>query len=78
MGKFKTVVLKSKPCCYCGRPAITNRAWCRPCLNRIRYYGCCDVVEVPSREDSERAREPDITATPWRPRRTRRPVLEPA
>ena len=70
--------LKAKGCMYCGKPAIKNRAWCRPCLARIRYYGCCDVVEIPNREDSERAREPDITATPWRPKRTRRAILEPA
>jgi hypothetical protein len=75
MGNFKTVVLKPKPCCYCGRPAVRGRAWCSPCLARVRLYGCCDLPEYPSREDSERAKEPEITFTPWR---TKRAMYEPA
>ena len=56
MVKFKEIVLKSRPCCYCGRPSMKLKAYCRPCLARIRYYGVVDTPDVPTQKDTRRLR----------------------
>ncbi|MEY2669430.1 MAG: hypothetical protein RJA59_2068 [Pseudomonadota bacterium] len=56
MGNFKTVVLKPKPCCYCGRPSIKLKSYCRPCWNRVKYCGVVDLPSYPTQEDARRLR----------------------
>jgi hypothetical protein len=58
MAQFKTIILKQRPCNYCGNPAKAGRIWCRPCLARIRYFGCVDIEEFPNEEDSRRCGVP--------------------
>jgi len=66
MGRITKRVHKRRRCCQCGKPALREiitgtdhvriRAWCRLCLERIRYWGVADADEYPSQEDARRLR----------------------
>ena len=64
MGKFKEIVLKPRPCCYCGRPSMKLKAYCRPCWNRVCYCGVVDLPSYPTQEDARRLRA-SVDVEPW-------------
>ena len=53
---------RPRRCCYCGarvhRDVLAGkvyvRAWCLPCLQRIRLYGVVDLAEYPTQHDYRR------------------------